>query len=175
MKKRFLFLLPIFLFLFRGTIFRACIQYRPVGERPSVDFSSPPPTLQQQNPTTSLKQLISESLDYTCAHLQFSTINTSQHPDAVLKSGKANCIGYAALFAAVLRQNLTDKGLSERYEVKQLIGKLNWWGTDLHSLFHTPFFRDHDYNVIIDRHSGHRIFVDPSVTDYLGIARVRGI
>jgi hypothetical protein len=54
-----------------------------------------------------------------------------------------------------------------------MIGKLDFWGYDLHQISNDPFYKDHDYNVITNIKTGKKIFVDPSVADCFWINRVR--
>jgi hypothetical protein len=54
-----------------------------------------------------------------------------------------------------------------------LRAKITFLDFDLHQLTDSPFFKDHDYNVVEDMQSGERLFVDASTKDVLGIGIVK--
>ncbi len=52
------------------------------------------------------------------------------------------------------------------------IAQLSVLGLNIHPLFNSPFFKDHDMVAIENRITGDRIGVDPTVSDYLGIDQI---
>lgn len=92
----------------------------------------------------------------------------------MLMDGRASCIGYSAFYSAVLEFLLSEQGEAEMYEVNHVKGRLELFGVDIHQFFRSPFFKDHDYNEIMNKETGERILVDASVEDYFYIHRVRG-
>jgi hypothetical protein len=103
----------------------------------------------------------------TGEHLGFSTSGTSVHPDALCRKGKANCVGYAAFFDAILRYSSARSGIEVR--TAPVAGKLYFLGFDMHEWIDDPFFRDHDFNRVEDLTTGKTTYVDPSLYDYTGI------
>jgi len=85
---------------------------------------------------------------------------------------KANCIGYSALFNSIGNYLIRKQNLSDKFEFSHLVGKLNVFGFNIHNLFNSPFFRDHDFNEIKNNLTDEKTFVDPSLRDYLRIENV---
>ncbi len=163
--------------LFRGPIFRACIQYTRVGDRPTLLLTNR--ALQQTieqfplDQDADIETMIHATLTMSNQYLHFSGQRKSQDPNQMLEDGRANCIGYAAFFASVLTCLLQKRHQQDQFEVKHLIGKLDFWGYNLHQISNDPFYKDQDYNVITNIKTGKKIFVDPSVADCFWINRVR--
>jgi hypothetical protein len=178
MKKWRLVLLGLgLLFLFRGFVFRLLVCYTVAGERENIELIHSRTILEidslQMDIALDLKGVVGIAGEITDKRLLFYTENVSSDPNVVAEKGKANCIGYAALFQAAGEYILKNKNLKSRYEIKHLIGKMQLLGWDLHAVFSSPFFRDHDFNVILDKETGETLYFDPSLHDYLGIGRVR--
>ena len=53
-----------------------------------------------------------------------------------MEIGKANCIGYSALFNAVAHYIIKETKAEDRYQAKHLVGRIHFLGVDLHLLFH---------------------------------------
>lgn len=111
-------------------------------------------------------------LGLTKSHLSFSFGKCASDPNLLLKSGEANCIGYAAMFNSLFNYGIKKKGLAGNYKCRHYVGKIYIAGQNVHTLFNDPFFKDHDFNVIECRNESTRIAVDPSLYDYLGVKRV---
>ncbi|MTB53658.1 hypothetical protein [Lewinella sp. W8] len=176
--KRALFILAI-LVLAKGMLFRATISYTSVGQR-EYQMSAYVHGAVMADETTTFRQadideLIDQAQDLTAARLRFTFDQSDQDPESVWNNERANCIGYAALFRAILQEQLNDLGLSEDYTVEHHVGKLYFLGLNLHSFLDHPFFRDHDYNVIRDADGTIITAIDVSVYDYIGIARIHHI
>ncbi|HMQ87797.1 MAG TPA: hypothetical protein PKB07_09435 [Flavilitoribacter sp.] len=166
------------LFAARGALFRGLVKYRPVAER-SVMM----PADQE------LKALIEEQLSVrkpdqpgeiikiarsiTARKLSFALRSAPSNPDEAYRAGKANCIGYAALYASVCQQMFRQNGWADQFQASHKVGKIYFLGYDVHRLFKDPFFKDHDYVEIRDAGTGSRLCIDPSLGDYTGIYRVR--
>jgi hypothetical protein len=155
------------MWFFRAAAYRSLVHYKVVGQRPPV----PALALPTAEPD-GLEQAIAVALDSTAARLHFSTGKVSSDPALLLHGGPANCIGYAALCAALLKGQLEAAGLGERYVVEAVIGKLYMGDQDLHAFFTTPFWKDHDVVRITDRTSSEVIVLDPALYDHLEIGRV---
>lgn len=58
--------------------------------------------------------------------------------------------------------------------VEAVIGKLYVGDQDLHALFTSPFWKDHDVVRIRETASGMELLLDPTLYDAVGIGRVSG-
>lgn len=161
---------------FRAQLFRFCVAYVPLEqvylpEKPNV-FSvvdqRVTPALQ-----SSLKQQIHQALQYTADHLYFTTSASSKDPIQLLQKPAANCIGYGTFFQHRLSYQLKQTETKHKYELQQWRGKLYLFGWDIHSWFKSPFWKDHDFNIIIDHTNGKKIAVDATLYDYFYIRSVR--
>ena len=104
--------------------------------------------------------------------MSFSTGKVSGNPNEVLKEGKANCIGYSALFSSIIDFLIDKQNDRDKIRTKHLIGKIEFFGVDIHQFSEHPFFRDHDFNSIENLDTGEIIYFDPSVSDYLKIEKI---
>lgn len=155
------------LWFFRGEVFRSMVHYRIVGERGIVR-----PLPASTDASMDLDAAIDAALDATAARVHFSTGAVSNDPRELIHGGPANCIGYAALCAALLKGQLRKSGLDERYRVEVVIGKLHVGDQDLHAWSSSPFWKDHDVVRVSDRGSGKVLLLDPTLYDAIGIGRV---
>ena len=175
MKKRHLFLvLFIAAIVFRGQLFRLCVSYEPVGSRQFIALTDKALTNEiaewsAENLAATPKQLIAFARGQTARHAGFVMRTTSGRPDDIVASGRANCVGYARLFAAILDHADTENLLDQEI----LIGELSLFGQSLHALTDDPFWNDHDYNKVVDKVSGEVFFLDATLYDYSGIRWVR--
>jgi hypothetical protein len=177
MKKllRNSFLLLLVLFLLRGWLFRLMVAYHPISERPSIVVEDKIllQQLKNQPVDSNLQRIVKRSLDLTAAQLRFSFGKCDTDPNRLFYSKNANCVGYASYFNAICSALLNHAGLGERYRVSHLRGRITLFGCYLHQLTDSPFFQDHDYNLVEDLKTGDRVFVDASTRDLLGIGFVR--
>jgi hypothetical protein len=164
-----LLVMAIALWFLRGTIFRAVVHYRVVGDRGAVR------PLQNSNlAAMDLHTAIKAALDTTAARLHFSTGEVSNDPRTLIHGGPANCIGYAALCAALIKGQLEEAGLDDRYEVEAVVGKLYVGDQDLHAFFTTPFWKDHDVLRVRDKGTGEVRLLDPTLYDAVAVGSVSG-
>ena len=127
------------LFLFRGSFFRLTVTYTYLGEREEIRISNPEiETRLVKERELSLQEIHHIARSITNESLQFSSQQLSQSPNSVLKSGKANCIGYSALFNSIASYLIEKQGYSNRFQSKHLIGKIEFLGIDLHSFLIIP-------------------------------------
>ncbi len=163
----------MFLLFFKDVLYRSIIRYHNIAERPTLLLNNRNlQALELETSPQSLSEII-DLADYLTTHnLSFTTGSASSDPNAAYELGKANCVGYAALFTSIARQLMVNAGLENRYEARHLVGKIELLGWDLHQLFDHPFFKDHDFCVVEDLQTGEKIYIDPSVSDYLWIDRV---
>ena len=167
--RLFIFVLgaSLLLWLFRGPIYRWSVHYRVVDERASV------PAL--TNTTVKVHDLASAiqmALDTTATRLHFSTGKVTNDPGMLIQGSPANCIGYAALCAALVKGHLANAGLGGRFSVVPVVSKLYIMEWDLHTIFRSPFWKDHDVVSITDSLTGEILLLDPTLYDVFGVARV---
>ena len=153
------------------------IHYRPIAARELIPiqdeaFLASIAEAAQDKPLD-LPRLRDLAFSLTTRQLAFTFAPASAHPDTVLATGRANCVGYAALFNATAHELIRQRGMESKLEVIHLVGKLYLFGVDLHQLFRTPFFADHDYILLRDTRTGETTATDPSIGDYLWIREVR--
>lgn len=165
---RVVLVLSLLLFLFRGPAYRTLTNYTLVNYR-TIDVS-PAQGLQAISnslylKSDDLKEFVLNAQDYTTRTLQFSARNSGSSALATLRSGQANCVGYARVMADLIQRN-ADK--FPEMTVRHGVAKISVLGFDLHQLTDTPFWRDHDVVVVEDGDS-RRMVLDPSLADYTGI------
>ncbi|MFK8057272.1 MAG: hypothetical protein AB8F78_14205 [Saprospiraceae bacterium] len=160
----------------RGPIFRALITYHDIGTRPTIAITNTA-LIQQIEAIVGEKGLdikdiqeIAEKL--TTAQLSFTTAKASSDPNVLVSSKHANCIGYAAMYNSIATYLIEQNGLEDEYKVQHKKGKLDFLGIDLHQFSDSPFFKDHDFNVIKNRETQDVIAVDATVLDYLWVGKV---
>jgi hypothetical protein len=54
------------------------------------------------------------------------------------------------MFNSVVHHLVREHALEDQLEAHHIIGQLKLFGVDLHQFFESPFFKDHDYNVVVD-------------------------
>lgn len=152
----------------RAAVYRSAVKHRVVGQRAPITALTLFPV-----PAADLDQSIAFALDTTAARLRFSSGRVTADPEALIHGGPANCIGYAALCAALLKGRLAAAGLGERYTVEAVVANLYVGDPDLHTCFASPFWKDQDVVRIIDGSYGGVILHDPTSYAAVGIDRVR--
>ncbi len=175
MKKTLkIFGLVVCLFLlFKGWIYRCTVTYREIGQRQTIILQDSGTIADIRNLRNdrelSLEEIVEISQSVTNACLRFTSGKVSSNPNTVVGIGEANCVGYSALFSSIANQFFREQRSGQSFRVRHLVGRLYFLGVDVHPFFSSPFFRDHDFVEIEDTATGEKIFVDPVVSDYLGI------
>lgn len=180
MRKFLATILAVFLFsyLFRGPIYRSVVKYRVTDERTALSFNGEARSLCLANLREStlpmdMEGAVDFALDLTAGKLSYAFRGTSNDPSILLLSNdRAHCVGYAALFSAACNVALDRSGLQRTVRCEQKVAKLEVFGEDIHALFDSPFFKDHDICLVTDLRSGAIIAVDPTLNDFLGVDRV---
>ncbi len=157
--------------IFRGALYRAVVHYEMLRERP-VPFAGPIDGA--RTAARDLEDMIDAALDTTARLLQFTMGSASSDPAVLLRGGDANCTGYAAVFASLVRNELDRVHRGQHYRVEQLIAQLHIGDRNLHDAFRSPFWRDHDIVRIMDLRDGSVTYIDPTLYDAVGIGRVTG-
>lgn len=168
----------VLLIPFRGQVYRCLVTYEAIGQRPNIAITNQKLIdaieRKSQNKPSNAEQLMSVAMDITCDHLQFTFAQAPSDPNTLVETHQANCVGYSAMFQSVVQYIIRKYQLEQQWQTQHLIGKLYVCGVDIHPYFDTPFFRDHDFNLIKNLETGQTLYADPSTGDYLWIPRVEG-
>ncbi|MDP2388519.1 MAG: hypothetical protein Q8M29_19250 [Bacteroidota bacterium] len=148
------------------------MSYRSTGVRSNVGFSDKS-VFDLATNENDPEEIIEESLALTSETLQFTFSKCDKDPNKLLKSKKANCIGYAAFCSAVCNQLFEENKMTD-WKASPQIAKIYVLGINVHQYISSPFFKDHDFVKIENIKTGECYFVDPSLYDYTGIGWVRG-
>lgn len=165
------------LWIGKGWIYRHMITYHIIGERKGYELTDPTIIAEiekrkSQYPLSS-KRILTIATQLTNQYLEFEFANTSADPNLIIPRGRTHCVGYAALFHAIVGYILQEENLYSQYRSHHLRAKLYLWGFNLHTWIDDPFFLDHDINSLEDLRTGEVLYVDPTVSDYLGIHSVK--
>lgn len=166
----------ILLILFRGFLYRVFVNYSKVSSRNKI-------TLTDKNLITeldaqlggkilSIKEIISLSNKMTSKKLSFTFQKVPSNPNKISELQTANCIGYSSMFNSIGNYLITKQHQNDTYEFNHFVGEIDVLGFNIHNLFNSPFFKDHDFNEIKNSQTGEKIFVDPSLRDYIRIEHV---
>ena len=166
----------ILIIIFRGFLYRISVSYSKIKVRNNITLTDKNLIKDIEKRTDgkilSIEGIIQLSNKITSEKLNFTLNKVSSNPNLVCEFGKANCIGYSSLFNSIGNYVIGKQNLTDKYEFTHLVGKLDFFGFDIHKLFNSPFFKDHDFNEISNKLTNEKIYVDPSVTDYLRIDNV---
>lgn len=163
--------------LFRGTLYRAFVDYQSIGSR--TCYSATEPQLIQyieenagfaQQPDA--EDILERALFLTSRKLRFTAANNPADPNQLFHSQVAHCVGYATFFTTVANYLFQQYHIQDIWIAEAQRGQLYFLGKNVHPYISTPFFRNHDFVIIRNKSTGQRIAVDPSVNDYLAIRHV---
>ena len=169
--------LTVFILIFRGPLFRLFVKYQETGSRPEfiisdgellgrIDFES-------LDTPIHIDEIISVANEITSRKLTFTFNTASNDPSDLITSGKANCVGYAALFNSISNYLIQKNNLEDQISVHHKVAQLHFLGINVHQYIESPFFKDHDYNEITNYNTGETILIDPSISDYFWINTVK--
>ena len=166
----------LILVLFREMVFRKTIKYVEIGSRPEIEITNgkliEKIERNSENKDFDLQEICELAADITKEELEFTTNRASNNPNELINTHQANCVGYSAMFNSIANFLIRKNKLTGEIEAKHRIGKLEIFGINLHQYFQSPFFKGHDFNEVTNKTTGERVFIDPSVSDYLLIKRV---
>jgi hypothetical protein len=164
-----LFLLVV---LFRGFLYRNSVVYHQIKSRDALIIKDDN-LIEFINTcdidTASIDEIIESALDITSEKLSFTDGNCDVNPNELFYSTKSNCIGYAGFYASTFNYLLKKYHLDTDWKATPVVGKLEFFGFDIHKLFSSPFFKDHDFVVIENKILGIKYAVDPTIHDYLSV------
>ena len=113
--------------------------------------------------------LLRATLEETSEKLQFSFEKCANDPAEIAKTGRANCIGYAAFFKNILEKKLAAVGFLADFRIEHRRGRLYFLRTDIHRFSKSKFWKDHDFVAVRQLSTGAEWTVDPSLFDFLGL------
>ncbi len=166
------------LILLRGLIYRLSMNYVKLAERNEIElvdskFREIIESNRKGENELSIEQIIRISTRLTNRTLKFSMSKVSNDPNVLINTRVANCVGYASFFSTVANKLVKDEGLTGKYKIRHWKGGLELYGVDVHQYFASSFFKDHDFIEVENLETGEKIHIDPSVSDYLKIDRIR--
>ncbi|MBK6835259.1 MAG: hypothetical protein IPG89_13700 [Bacteroidetes bacterium] len=165
-------MLLLLVVLFRGFLFRNSVVYHQIKSRDALIIKDDK-LIEFVNTsdidTACIEEIIESALDITSEKLSFTDGTCDVNPDKLFYSSKSNCIGYAGFYASICNYLLKKYHLDKEWKATSVVGKLNLFGYDIHKLFSSPFFKDHDFVVIENKISRIKYAVDPTIHDYLGV------
>ena len=166
----------LILALFRGIIYRMMVQYSSIGDRTEILITNDKllALINEKSieESPSIHKIARIANEITIQELQFSAKKFSSDPNKLIDSHLSNCVGYSSMFNSIANYLIRFYNLEREISAKHLIGKLSIAGFNLHQYLNNPFLKDHDFNEIVDLKTGEKIFIDPSLSDYLWIDRV---
>ena len=179
-KRRKTWSIPILIILliclFRAPVYRVCFQYTNLREIPvktdaKLGAELSKKVSREADNVRSVKSFGVTAQQIATGHLEFKLKASDQYDlAAVQRTGKANCVGYAALTALVAHQLIEEAG-AEHLEVMHCRGKICFFGWDWQTALGVPgWMQDHDYVLIRDVRTGKTRAFDPTLYDY---ARIR--
>lgn len=172
-----LIIISIVSFLFRGAIYRACVKYENNGARKSyivddkqfsnyLDLYLPEEKFSDIHVISDLSQELASNI------LSYSSDISETNPNKLYHTGKATCVGYATLTAAIANY-LLNKGDNMGWEAIPVKGKLYLFGINIHQYTgNNKMFKDHDFVIFRNKESNTEIYVDPTVNDYIWVNKV---
>jgi hypothetical protein len=180
MSKKFVLLLSIlFIFyLFKGVIYCFFIKYESISERNPIKINDESTekildSWLHENPNVSIDALINIAQMYATEGIDYTFKKCNTNPNQIIKHQEdTNCIGYSANFATIFTYLIAKKGLENKITVSHNIGKLSFFGHDIHAYFSDPAFQNHDFNIVSDNINHINYAVDSTVYTYFGIKRI---
>ncbi len=162
----------IVVIIFRGFLYRVCFSYEVTQERKNIELTNLSfvhiiDSLSKDD--MDIHEIMALSQELTNENLTFTFTDVSPDPNSAIEIGKANCIGYSSMYNAIGNYLIRKKGLASQYKFVHVVGKISFLGMDIHGLFDSSFFKNHDFNQMIDKDKNELIAVDPSLNDYFWI------
>ena len=176
-KIAFYLLFLLLLVVLRSEIFGLLFTYKSVGERSLYEIKHPSLLAKIEGKENVLvspdgEQVADLALRMSSETLYFGSENCSNDPNTLGSSHKAHCVGYAVFHASVCNALLKKYKLDTVWQAQAHIGKIYFLGYNLHTLFSSPFLKDHDFVLLLNKKTGKTFALDPSLADYLGVKRV---
>jgi len=114
----------VLILVFRGWIYRNTFHYTIIKERNPIELTDKTLKTEIDKEITgenlTLSQTIKIARKTTNKNLFFSGEKISFNPNISIKTGKANCIGYSAMFSSVFNYIVKKQNNNTKYRVKHL-------------------------------------------------------
>jgi hypothetical protein len=170
-------LLLVLTFLLRNVLYTSFVDYRNARDRSTAgliadkEIRAELAAWAKANPEASARRMHGKALDITARELQFS-LKASSDVSTILSTHKAHCVGYSRLYCASFNTLAKETDQSGDYRCKHRVGEIHLLGYNVHELFSSPSFKDHDFNVITDTKGTVLLATDPNLYDYSYISKV---
>lgn len=119
MKKvlKIIGLLILIVLLFRGIIYRFTVHYSEIGTRAEIQISNHAliKIIEQSSIEQDVhpKEIVIIADQITSDILSFTTNKSSNNPNELIETKKANCVGYSALFNSIVNHIIRTNNLQE--------------------------------------------------------------
>ena len=171
-QKRLLITCFIFLaiYIFKGSVYRTCFSYELIRCRNEQTFGDDSKVATRGGKDEN--DIIDFALKNTASELSFTTGKCETNEKALYQGAKTNCIGYANECAMLCNNEFWSYGLSTSFKAETFVAQIHFFGYNIHHLFSSPFWKDHDVVVITNLQNGEKTILDPTLYDYTGIGIV---
>jgi len=171
------FSLAVLVVLMRGPLYRSLFSYQDCGERDSFSITSNfllayIDSVADMDNMESVEQIVELSQEITSDQLSFQASRSEINPNKLFPNNRTHCVGYSAFYTAVCNYLLKQNGFADSFQCRAYCGQIHFVGYNIHSLFDSVLFADHDFNCIQNASGSEKYFTDPTLYDYLGIAYV---
>ncbi|PKV51906.1 hypothetical protein ATE84_4006 [Aquimarina sp. MAR_2010_214] len=172
-----LIVLIALLYVFKGYVYRVFVKYESIQERKEYSVHNSELISYIENSTinsdlSGIISIIDKSNKLTNEKLKFTSSKCDVDPNKLVNSSKTHCVGYAYFYASTCNYLLKRSKLPVEWKAKAYASKLYFLGVDIHKYFDSPFFKNHDFVIVENSNTGERIYIDPTISDYLGIDSV---
>ncbi|MEZ4880678.1 MAG: hypothetical protein R2801_11000 [Chitinophagales bacterium] len=167
----------VLVILFRGTIFRTLVKYKAIGTRTTIVITNQQlieaiEEKSKDKKVIDIKTIATIANEITTKSLSFTTKQVSNNPNELYNTKQANCIGYAAMYNSIANYLIEQYQLQEDIKVAHKVAQLKILGINIHQFINNPFFKDHDYNELINIRTKQQFNTDPSLNDYFWIDKI---
>lgn len=176
-KKKYKTLIVIaLLFVFKTSVYKLFFSYKVFKERKTIELVNKKlkNKVDKQIQDKNLKplQVLDLANQITCKNLSFTFHKALSNPNELYFTKKANCIGYAQ-FCSAVGNYILEKQNIDAYYFTPAVAEIEFLGFNVHRLFSSPFFKNHDIVLFVKVKEGNLVATDPSLSDYTGIKKVR--
>jgi hypothetical protein len=169
--------LLLIIFILRGPLYRCFFSYEKCSERQSHSVTSV--LLEEYIDSVagikrleSVERIVELSHQITSDQLSFQASRSEINPNKLYPNNRTHCVGYSAFYTAVCNYLLKQNGFADSFQCRAYCGQIHFLGYNVHILFDSAFFADHDFNCIQNASGSEKYFTDPTLYDYLRIAYV---
>ena len=169
--------LAVLMVLMRGPLYRSLFSYKDCGERDSFSITSKfllayIDSVADMDNVESVGQIAELSNKITSAQLSFQATRSEINPNKLFPNKSTHCVGYSAFYAAVCNYLLSKNGFGAAWHCQAHCGEIHFLGYNVHHLFDSAFFANHDFNIVRGGSDAEIYFTAPTLYDYLGMSGV---